>query len=69
MAFNFCACMHGRLCVVQAAGAEACHAFLALCNYVLRRPHVPRDPDIREIFQIAGIALPGLAKMQVAAHA
>lgn len=25
----------------------------------LRRPHVPRDPDIREIFQIAGINLPG----------
>ena len=25
----------------------------------LRRPHFPRDPDIREVFAIAGLALPG----------
>lgn len=44
---------------------HACMFFPTISNQFLRRPHRPRDPNIRGVFKTAGINLPGVILFSV----
>lgn len=35
------------------------HTYMHICMHAMRRPHRPRDPDVRALYSYAGINLPG----------
>ena len=54
------ACNHA--CIHFSLSNVCKYTYMHACIYIyMRRPHRPRDPEVRQVYKYAGIHLPGLA--------
>ena len=54
---------HVDACIILFFIVQCVQIYVYACMhaYYMRRPHRPRDPEVRQVYKYAGIHIPGLA--------